>query len=147
MNIEEMLEKRDQAIKDGVPDIERLYASVLVRKILSVIPGTLLAEMVEAGPERVVVLPEKWLETLKLLTIAAICYQERYDIVMSSMRDSRDIQELFLKLPTVQYTSNHIKLSRLRESGINVNGITKIDDVVNILYPAEAAVAALKGDK
>lgn len=93
---------------------------------------------------QVVVLPKNWLDTLKLLTITAMCYQDWHSKIMARMGDSKDIQELFFELPTVQYTTNHIRLSRLANSGIDVNELTDIEAVVDVMYPREAAEAALK---
>ena len=103
------------------------------------------AELAQAKADgRMVVLPDKWLETLKLLTISAICYQEWNDAILSKLRDSQDIRDLFMKLPTVQYSSNHIKLMRLAESGLDVNIMANIDSIVDIMYPSEAEDALRK---
>jgi hypothetical protein len=90
------------------------------------------------------VLPENTLETIKLLTITSICYQKINDMILDRLRDSEDISDLFLHIPTVQYTANHLKLMRLAESEIDVNRIKSIDEVVNILYPRAEAEKALR---
>jgi len=103
------------------------------------------AETAQAKSDgRLAVLPGGWLETLKLLTISAICYQNWYNKIISKMRDSKDIQELFFNLPAVQCTINHIKLIRLEQSGLDVNAMTSIDTIVGIMNSPEATQDALK---
>lgn len=107
------------------------------------IPLDRLEEICNAESDgRLTVLPDKWLETLKLLTISAICYQNWNDTIISEMRNSKDIQGLFLRLPTVQYASNRIRLLRLEKSGLDVNALTSINEVVDIMYPKEPPESA-----
>lgn len=49
------------------------------------------------------------------------------------MRENDEISQLFMELPTVQGLSNSITLSRLKESGIDVNNITGIEDVIKAI--------------
>jgi len=90
---------------------------------------------------RMVELPCKWLETLKLLVISSIYYKEWENIIISKIKDSKDIANLFFELPTVQYFSNDIKLNNLVNSKIDVNEITKIEEIINIFYPDQAKQA------
>lgn len=83
---------------------------------------------------RLVALPRYWLETLKLLTISAICYKENINIITSKIKDSKEIAELFFQLPTVQYCSNSIKLESLLDSKIDVNNISSVNEIVDIFY-------------
>ena len=73
------------------------------------------------------------LRVLKLLTVSAIAYAEWKDIITSKMRDNREIGKLFMELPTVQGLSNDMALLRLKDSGIDVNGITSIEDVLKVV--------------
>ncbi len=82
-------------------------------------------------------LSPNYLETIKLLTVAAIAYQENQNIITSQMKDNKEIADLFMNLPTVQGTSNHFKLLNLVESDIDINKITNIQQIVDILYPKE----------
>ena len=76
---------------------------------------------------------EKELHVLKLLTVSAIAYAEWKDIITSKMRENKEIAKLFFELPTVQGTANDMTLSRLKDSGIVVNDITSIEDVINAM--------------
>lgn len=76
---------------------------------------------------------DKEISVLKLLTISAIAYTEWQDIITSKMRGNDEISKLFMELPTVQGLSNSITLSRLKDSGIDVNNITCIEDVINAM--------------
>lgn len=76
---------------------------------------------------------DKEISVLKLLTISAIAYTEWQDIITSKMRGNDEISQLFMELPTVQGLSNSITLSRLKDSGIDVNNITGIEDVIKAI--------------
>ena len=76
---------------------------------------------------------EKELHVLKLLTVSAIAYAEWKDIIVSKMRENKEIAKLFMELPTVQGTANDMTLSRLKDSGIVVNDITSIENVINAM--------------
>lgn len=76
---------------------------------------------------------DKEISVLKLLTISAIAYTEWQDIITSKMRGNDEISKLFMELPTVQGLSNSIALSRLKDSGIDVNNITGIEDVIKAM--------------
>ena len=76
---------------------------------------------------------EEELNLLKLLTISAIAYAEWHDIIVSKMKDNKEIAKLFMELPTVQGTSNHLQLLRLKDSEINVNDIKGIEDVLLVI--------------
>lgn len=76
---------------------------------------------------------EEELRVLKLLTVSAIAYAEWKDIITSKMRDSIEIGNLFMELPTVQGLANDMALSRLKDSGIDVNSITSIEDVLKVI--------------
>lgn len=76
---------------------------------------------------------EDELNLLKLLTISAIAYAEWNDIIVSKMKENKEICELYMQLPTVQGTSNHLKLLKLKNSGINVNDIKNIEDVLRVI--------------
>ncbi len=76
---------------------------------------------------------DKEISVLKLLTISAIAYTEWQDIITSKMRGNDEISKLFMELPTVQGLSNSITLSRLKDSGIDVNNITGIEDVIKAI--------------
>lgn len=76
---------------------------------------------------------DKELSVLKLLTVSAIAYKEWKDIITSKMCGNEEILNLFLDLPTVQGLSNNITLQRLKDSGIDVNNITGIEDVIKAM--------------
>jgi len=82
-------------------------------------------------------LTDKQLETIKLLTVSAICYQLWHDEIVKRMKSSNDIADLFFSLPTVQYLENYMKLKRLVKSGIDINKITSISEITNIFYLSE----------
>jgi hypothetical protein len=75
----------------------------------------------------------KELHTIKLLTAGAKAYAIWFDIITSKMRDNKAIGELFFELPTVQGTPNIIALERLKDSQINVDSITSLEDVINAI--------------
>ena len=76
---------------------------------------------------------EKELDTLKLLAVSAIAYAEWKDIITSKMRDNKEIAKLYMQLPTVQGLSNDMSLSILKDSGIDVNSITCLEDVMKAM--------------
>lgn len=76
---------------------------------------------------------EQKLKILKLLTVSAIAYAEWHDIITKKMRDNKEIGKLYMELPTVQGLSNHMVLERLKDSGIDVNNITSIEDVLKAI--------------
>lgn len=75
---------------------------------------------------------EKQLEAIKLLTIAAICYEKNLDIIRKEMKENKELVTLYCKLPTVQYIKNTIALSKLADSDIDVNNIESIDEIIRI---------------
>ena len=75
----------------------------------------------------------KELHTIKLLTAAAKAYVIWFDIITSKMRDNKAIGELFFELPTVQGLSNRMALERLKDSQIDVDGITSLEDVIKAI--------------
>ena len=76
---------------------------------------------------------EKELHTIKLLKLGAKAYAIWFDIITSKMRDNKEIGKLFFKLPTVQGTSNIMALERLKDSQIDVNDITSLEDVIKAI--------------
>lgn len=75
---------------------------------------------------------EKQLEAIKLLTIAAICYEKNLGIIRKEMKENKELVTLYCKLPTVQYIKNTIALSKLADSDIDVNNIESIDEIIRI---------------
>ena len=75
-------------------------------------------------------------DTIKLLTLAAICYEKNLDIIRSKMKNSEEVKELYMELPTVQYMRYSIALSRLADSGIDVNKVESIEEITQILFPS-----------
>ena len=73
------------------------------------------------------------LHTIKLLTAGAKAYAIWFDIITSKMRDNKEIGELFFELPTVQGLSNQMALERLKDSQIDVDNITSLEDVINAI--------------
>lgn len=78
-------------------------------------------------------LPLGWLETLKLLTSAAVCYARIKDLITSRMSQSKDISELFFDCPTVQGVVLDLALSELSEAKIDFNNITGFEELLNTM--------------
>lgn len=76
------------------------------------------------------------IDTLKLLTLAAICYEKNLDIIRSKMKNSKEIADLYMELPTVQYVRYSMAISRLADSNIDVNKIQNIEEITKILFPS-----------
>lgn len=76
---------------------------------------------------------EKELRALKLLTVSAIAYTEWHNIITKKMRDNKEISKLFIELPMVQGLSNNMTLERLKDSDIDVNSITSLEDVMKAM--------------
>lgn len=76
---------------------------------------------------------DKELSVLKLLTISTIAYTEWKNIITSKMRENEEISKLFLELPTVQGLSNDITIQKLKDSEIDINNITGIEDVIKAM--------------
>ncbi len=76
-------------------------------------------------------LPYRYLEMLKLLTCASMCYAEIKDLITKRMSNSKDIADLFLHCPTVQGTTLNFALSDLAKSNLNCNKIKGFEDVIN----------------
>ena len=70
------------------------------------------------------------LETLKLLTCAAICYISVKEQIESKMAFSEDLAELYFKMKNVQGTTNLFALSSLAESNLDCNKIKNIGEVL-----------------
>lgn len=73
------------------------------------------------------------LHTIKLLTVGAKAYAIWFDIITSKMRDNKEIGKLFFELPTVQGLPNQMALERLKDSQIDVDNITSLEDVINAI--------------
>ena len=76
------------------------------------------------------------IDTLKLLTLASICYEKNLEIIRSKMKNSEELRNLYMELPTVQYMRYSMALSRLADSGIDVNKIDGIEEITAILFPS-----------
>ncbi len=75
-------------------------------------------------------------DTIKLLTLAAICYEKNLEIIRSKMKNSEEVKNLYMELPTVQYMRYSMALSRLADSSIDVNKIQNIEEITKILFPS-----------
>ena len=73
------------------------------------------------------------LHTIKLLTLGAKAYATWFEVITSKMRGNDEIAKLFLELPTVQGTSNIMALERLKDSEIDVNSISSLEDVIKAI--------------
>lgn len=89
-------------------------------------------EQAEATGE-IVELPNGWIDTLKLLTVAAMCYIDIKHLIESRMKDSKDIADLYFECPNVQGSTNLLALSSLVESKLNCNKIKGFEDILNAL--------------
>lgn len=104
--------------------------------------------------QNAVELPYRYLEMLKLLTCASMCYAEIKDLITKRMSNSKDIADLFLHCPTVQGTTLDFALYDLAKSNINCNKIKGFEDVINAtgtfkdyLLEAEAKLKEIEGKK
>lgn len=80
-----------------------------------------------------IVLPNGWLNTLKLLTCAAICYADTKSLIESQMNVSRDIAALYRRCPNIQGSPNLWALGQLADSNLNCNKIKGFEDVINAM--------------
>lgn len=90
-----------------------------------------LEDKIENGT--LVELPSVWLDTLKLLTCASICYTKIKDLITSQMGQSKDIADLFFECPTVQGTVNDFALKDLGEANIECNKIVGFEEILNAM--------------
>lgn len=102
--------------------------------------------------EKAVALPFSHLETLKLLTCAAMCYAKIRELITERMASSNDIKDLFMHVPLIQGTTLNFALNCLDKSNLNCNKIKGFEEVLNAmgdfkdyLAKAEARLAELKG--
>lgn len=102
--------------------------------------------------EKAVILPFSHLETLKLLTCAAMCYAKIRELIVERMASSNDIKDLFVHIPLIQGTTLNFALNCLDKSNLNCNKIKGFEEVLNAmgdfkdyLAKAEARLAELKG--
>lgn len=77
--------------------------------------------------------PCGWLDTVKLLTAASMCYAEIEDIIAKGIKDSKDLADLFMKIPRVQGIVLDFSLRDLANSNIDPNEISGFDDVLNAM--------------
>lgn len=78
-------------------------------------------------------LPNGWLDVLKLITCAAICYKTIDNIIIEDMQNSKELGELFLKIPRVQGSSLVWSLEELANSNLNCNKIKCFEDILNVM--------------
>ena len=78
-------------------------------------------------------LPYSWLNTLKLLTVAAMCYADIKHLIESRTKDSKDIADLYFECPNVQGSTNLWALSSLAESKLDCNKINGFEDILNTM--------------
>lgn len=90
-----------------------------------------LEDKIESG--RLVELPKGWLDTLKLLTLASMCYADIKDLIESRIKDSKDISDLYFKCPNVQGSTNLWALSSLAESKLDCNKIKGFEEILNAM--------------
>ncbi len=89
-------------------------------------------EQAEAEGE-ILELPFGWIDTLKLLTCAAMCYADIKQLMENKMKDSKDIADLYFDSPQVQGGVNLWSLGNLADSKIDCNKITGFEDVLNAM--------------
>lgn len=75
------------------------------------------------------------LETVKLLALAAIAYQRMFDEILRSAKGNPTITDLLMNVPTIQGTPNVMKVYALAQSGLDVNAIKSIDEVIVAMNP------------
>lgn len=89
-------------------------------------------EQAEAKGE-IVELPNGWLDTLKLITCAAMCYADIESMIANGMKDNKELANLFFNIPRVQGSVNDIALKQLAESELDCNKIIGIEEVLNVM--------------
>lgn len=110
------------------------FVELLSDKNLTLSALTNLAELedkLESG--QLVELPNGWLETLKLLTVAAVCYADIKHIIESRMNDSKEIADLYFQCPNVQGSTNLWALSSLADSKLDCNKIKGFEEILNAM--------------
>lgn len=98
----------------------------------------------------IVELPYGWLDTLKLLTVAAMCYADIDDMIARGMRDSKELGDLFVNIPRVQGSSLQWSLQDLAESKLDCNKIKGFEEILNAMpnfkSTIERRLAELRGE-
>lgn len=89
-------------------------------------------EVAEAKGE-ILELPNGWLDTLKLLTCAASSYADIHHIIAEGMQESKELVDLFMKIPQVQGTTNHWALQALAKSKLDYNKINSFEEILNAM--------------
>lgn len=92
-------------------------------------------------------LPYSWLNTLKLLTVAAMCYADIKHLIESRMKDSKDIANLYFECPNVQGSTNLWALSSLAESKLDCNKIKDFEDILDAMPNYKELLQKLQNKK
>lgn len=90
-----------------------------------------LEDKLESG--EFVALPNGWLDTLKLLTVAAMCYADIKHLLENCIKDSKEIADLYFQCPNVQGSTNLWALSSLAESKLDCNKIKGFEEILNAM--------------
>lgn len=90
-----------------------------------------LEDKLESG--LLIELPNGWLDTLKLLTCAAMCYADIESMIANGMKDNEELANLFFSIPRVQGSVNDIALKQLAESKIDCDKIKGVEEVLNVM--------------
>lgn len=108
---------------------------------------------IESG--KLVELPVGWLDALKLVTCAAMCYADINNMIASGMQNSKELADLFMKISRVQGSTHQWSLHDLANSKLDCNKIAGFEEVLNAMpkfkarvqEAAEAKLAELRGEK
>ncbi len=112
-----------------------------------------LEDKIESG--KLVELPVGWLDALKLLTCATMCYADIDNMIASGMQNSQELADLFMKIPRVQGSTLQWSLQDLANSKLDCNKIAGFEEVLNAMpkfkarvqEAAKAKLAEVKGEK
>lgn len=99
-----------------------------------------LEDKIENG--KLVELPVGWLDALKLLICAAMCYADIDNMIASGMQNSKELADLFMNIPRVQGTTLQWSLQDLANRKLDCNKITGFEEVLNAMPRFKARVEA-----
>ena len=93
---------------------------------------------IESG--KLVAMPVGWLDALKLLTCAAMCYADIDNMIASGMQNSKELADLFMNIPRVQGSTLQWSLQDLANSKLDCNKIAGFEEVLNAMPKFKARV-------
>lgn len=138
IDVDKLIEDIEKLNQELLKDLE--YADTEVLKVtnkaqLYIICESVIPKIKEQPTAYDVDIRDTQLElhTIKLLTLGAKAYATWFEVITSKMRNNDEIAKLFFELPTVQGTSNIMSLERLKDSNIDVNSISSLEDIIKAI--------------